>query len=76
MQWGSLYNPKEGGEGQSQNYERKIEILQKEIDKLQIPRMTTVNKSTYKKFVGYQEWHDHKRRSVGKVKEIESRNSV
>lgn len=75
MQWGSLYNPS-AGEGKSQDYERRIETLQKEIDKLQIPRMNTVSKTSYKHFVGYQEWHNHKRRSIDKVKQNESQNSA
>ena len=70
MQWGSLYNSTVNG-GKPQDYDSRIETLQKEIDKFQIPRMTTVSKTSYKDVKGYEEWHDHKRRSLERVKENE-----
>ena len=70
MQWGCLYNP--NADGKPEDYESKIKALQGEINKLRIPRMTTLSQASYKNVTAYKEWHDHKRRSlVDKVKEVD-----
>ena len=70
LQWGSLYNPNVAG-GVPQDYKTRIKILEEEINKFKIPRMSTVTKTSYKQFEPYEEWHDHKRKSLERFKDDE-----
>jgi len=56
--------------GQPRTYKEKIERIEKEIMSLPIPRMMTNTMLDYIPVKPYQEWQDHKRRSLDKMLSI------
>lgn len=70
--WGSLYqlpnhsdDPASPDQNQEDYYQSRIDSLQKEMDKIKVPRLASWTRVSYKtpENGGYTEWQDFKRRS-------------
>lgn len=72
--WGSLYQGEESNnshglspddDDQEDYYQSRIDALQKEMDKIKVPRIASWTRVSYKppEHGGYREWQDFKRRS-------------
>lgn len=65
--WGSLYNPTNNNpehNNADHDYESRIKVLQEQMDKIQVPRIASWTRVSYKRLHdGYREWQDFRRRS-------------